>query len=95
MSDLQWPDKDPSDVWDFTLDASSWMTAVADTLATVGAAVTPSGLTISSTAVDPTGKATVRLSNGAAGVRYAVTLTLTSAGGRVLQRTVDILVREQ
>jgi len=95
MTNLQWPDKDPTDVWDYTLDASSWVAAVGDTLASCTATVSPSGLSILSTATTPAGQALVRLSGGAVGIEYRVTLTLTTTGGRILQRSVEILVRDQ
>lgn len=94
MSTLRWSDKDPSDVWDFTLDATRWISAIADTLASVSAAVAPAGLTLGATSVTPAGLATVRISSGAANTDYLVTLTLTTTGGRILQRSVQLLVRD-
>lgn len=94
MNPLRWPDKDPADVWDFTLDARAWMSAVSDTLGSVTATVAPSGLTVQSTAVTADGLATLRLSGGAAGTDYLVTMTLATDGGRTLQRSVQIRVEE-
>lgn len=94
MTTLQWPDKDPADIWDYTLDATQWMAAIGDTLASCTATALPSGLTLGSTSTTPAGMASVRLSGGAAGTIYAVTLTLTTAAGRVLERSVKLRVRD-
>jgi hypothetical protein len=95
MAEYRWPDKSPADVWDFALDASPWLAAVGDSLASCSAAVTPAGLSVPNTAVTQDGKAIVRLTGGSVGVRYAVALTLATTGGRQLRRTVEILVRDR
>jgi hypothetical protein len=95
MAEYSWPDKGPADVWDFSLDASPWLAAVNDTLASCSAAVTPAGLNAPNTAVTADGKAIVRLTGGSVGVRYQVALTLGTTGGRQLKRTVEILVRDR
>ena len=91
---LRWHEgKDPSDVWDFSLDATDAMAKVGDTLASAAVTVTPTGLTIGTTAVTEAGVATVRLSGGTAGTDYAVTFALTTTGGRLLERSAYLLVR--
>jgi hypothetical protein len=95
MTDLAWPAKDPADVWDYSLDAREWMASVGDTLTAATATITPAGLTLISTAVTAAGIATVRLAGGTAGITYSVELTLSTAGGRTLQRTVTISARDQ
>lgn len=94
MTELRWPDKDPTDVWDYSLDAREWIAAVGGTLSSCSATVDPAGLTIGATSVTAAGIATVRLSGGTAGTDYTITLTLNEAASRVLQRSVKMLVAD-
>lgn len=94
MTPFRWDDKDPADSWPFSFDFTPWCAAAGETAASVAAAATPAGLTVSATSVTPAGAAAVRLSGGTAGTDYAVRLTLTTASGRTLERTVMILVRD-
>lgn len=95
MTTLRWPDKDPSDVWDFTLDATAWVAAVEDTLASAAVTCSPdTELTVGAITTTEAGLVSVRLSGGQASTDYRVTLTLTTDAGRVLERSVMLLVRD-
>lgn len=85
--------KDPSDVWDYSLDFTDAMEKIGDTLASVSVAASPGTITVGSTSTTAAGIATVRLSGGSAGTDYTITFTATTAAGRVLERSVMLLVR--
>lgn len=94
MTPYRWDDKDPADSWPFGFDFTAWCARAGETASSVAAAVTPSGLTIGTASVTAAGLASVRLSGGTAGVDYAVRLTLTTASGSTLERTVMIKVQD-
>lgn len=85
--------KDPSDVWDYSLDFTDAMAKAGDTLASVSVTASPSTITVGSTSTTPAGMATVRLSGGTAAVDYTITYRATTAAGRVIERSVMLLVR--
>jgi len=87
---VQWDDKDPSDVDDFTLSFANELGAE-----TIGGAswTATAGITIGATS-NSTTAATVRLSGGTAGTDYTATCTVTTSGGRTLQRSVLLRVRQ-
>jgi hypothetical protein len=87
---VQWDDKDPADVDDFTLSFARELGA--ETIATTAWSAT-AGITLGATG-NSTTAATVRLSGGTAGTTYTVTCTITTSGGRTLQRSADLHVTE-
>ena len=91
---LRWPDKDPADVLDYGLDWSDQLALVApaDTISSATWTV-PAGLTAGAQFVVG-GVATTWLSGGAAGTDYTLTCRIVTAGGRTLERSVKLLVRE-
>ena len=94
---LRWPDKDPADVLDYGLDWSDQLALVtpADTISSATWTV-PAGLTAGAQFVMG-GVATTWLSGGtagAAGTDYTITCHIVTTGGRTLERSVKLLVKE-
>lgn len=91
---LRWPDKDPAENLDFSMDWTDQLTLTPtpDTI-TAMAWTVPAGLTAGAQ-YHATGIATTWLSGGTAGTDYAVTCRITTAAGRVIERNVRLLVRE-
>ena len=89
-----WPDKDPADVLDYTVDWSAELAAPtpADAIASVVWTV-PAGLTQGTTATIGA-RTTIWLSGGAAGVDYVVACKITTEQGRVIERSRKIRVRQ-
>ena len=94
---LRWPDKDPADVLDYGLDWSDQLALVspADTISSATWTV-PAGLTAGAQFVVG-GVATTWLSGGTAGeagADYTLTCRIVTSGGRTLERSVKLLVKE-
>ena len=91
---LRWPDKDPADNLDYSLDLAEFLASStpADTITAVVWTV-PAGLT-AGVQYHAAGVATTWLSGGTAGTDYTVTARITTAAGRVLERSASIYVRE-
>lgn len=84
--------KQPVEVKDFDIDYSEWLTA-GDNVESVTVVVTPTGLTVESVFVnDP--RAKVWLSGGVDGTQYKLSVTMTSADGRVKQDEFKIKVKD-
>ena len=78
--------KDPNSTLDYRINWSDWLGV--DTIATVAWTV-PSGITQTST-TNTTTSATIWLSGGTVGTRYNVVCRITTAGGRIDDRTITI-----
>lgn len=85
--------KDPDAVLDYSVDWSDWLEDDDDTISSVVWDV-PTGLTLSSQSETDT-VATVFLSGGTAATRYNVGCRVTTVGGRVDDRTIEIRVQEK
>ncbi len=83
--------KDPDEVLDYTRDWATYLGA--DTIAT-STFIVPTGITKTLETNDTT-TATVWLSGGTAFVSYIVTNRITTAGGRTVDRSWLINVKEQ
>lgn len=84
--------KQPVEVNDYDLDYSEWLTA-GDNVQAATVDVMPAGLTVESVFInDPRIK--VWVSGGSDGVQYKLTVTMTSADGRVKQDEFKIRVKE-
>lgn len=84
--------KDPGAVLDYTVDFSAWLTAMRDTL--VSHTVTTTGITwVSST--NDTKIVVMWLANGAVGVPASATVKVTTAGGRIDERTVFFKIKNR
>jgi hypothetical protein len=88
-------DKDPSDVTDWAIDfaAELALSSPADTIATAVWTV-PAGLTAGAQQIIGS-KASTFLSGGAAGTDYVLTCRITTAGGRTIERSARLFVRER
>lgn len=90
-SPLNWPAKDPGDVLDYILDIAPAITGNdGDSIATLDVAVSPSNpgdVSIQSTTTDGS-RVILWLIGGQAGTVYTITFTITTSGGRALQRSV-------
>ena len=85
-------EKDPQAKLDYAVDWTAWL-AAGETITTSTWTV-PAGLTkVSDGAVD--GKATVWLSGGTVGTRYAVTNHIITSQGREDERTLTILITDK
>lgn len=101
MTNLRWPDKDPSDYLDFQLDWTARLAKVNDTVSVSAWTVEgdDSALLIGAAGgYVPTFTpltTTVWLSAGTAGCTYTITNTMTTTNGRVFQRSVELRVRDR
>jgi hypothetical protein len=88
--------KDPSAKLPFTVDWSAWLAAEGDTATSVAWTV-PAGIVKESSPAESLadGKATVWLSGGTVGQRYQITCRITTAGGRIDDRTIQVDIRER
>lgn len=88
MATFFWPDKDPSDVLDYTIKWSGLLAG--DTIASVVWTV-PAGLTQESVSNTST-STTIWLSGGTAGTTYTVACLIVTAGGREIERSASLAV---
>ena len=90
--------KDPDAILDYGVTWAAWLAEVGDTLATsawsIITAATAPPLAIDSDVSDTT-IATVWLSGGKAGTKYALLNRITTVGGRQDDRTVYVKVKEK
>lgn len=86
---LNWPDKDPNEVLDFTIDWSE--TLGADTISS-SSWIVPSGITEDSDTNTAT-TTTIWLSGGTEDERYSLVNRIVTLGGRTFDQTVRIRVR--
>lgn len=87
--------KDPDAVLDYKIDWSSWLaqSSPADTISSSSWSA-ETGITVD-TSANTTTDATVWLSGGSAGRKYAVTNQIVTAGGRTVERTIYVTVVER
>lgn len=83
--------KDPSASLDYSVDWSAWLGQ--DTIVTSTWTV-PTGITAQQEATTAT-VATIWLTGGTVGTNYLLVNRITTAGGRMDERTIKISVREQ
>ena len=92
---LQWPSKDPGDTLDYVFDVSPAFTAnPGDTISTLDVVISPNDpgdLVLASASADGA-RAVLWLSAGQAAFIYTVTVTITTAGGRTLARSISLPV---
>jgi hypothetical protein len=91
-------EKQPAELKDYDIDYAEWLAPVSDTLNTVGAAVTSDdeetpALTCNAVFVSPT-SAKFWVAGGTAGVKYKLTATATTYGGRVDQSELVFTVKD-
>jgi hypothetical protein len=84
--------KQPVDVLDYDIDYSDWLTT-GDNVESVTVVAEPTGLTVDNKFVnDPRVK--IYLSGGSDGATYKITVTTTTADGRVKQDEFKLKVKE-
>jgi len=84
--------KQPVEVIDYDIDYSEWLTP-GDNVESAAVTVEPAGLTIESTFInDPRVK--IWVSGGSNGTQYKLTITTTTADGRVKQDEFKIRVKD-
>lgn len=85
--------KDPNAVLDYTVDFAAWLLPTADTISS--ATVTGSGVTIDSSSVVGGTAVTMWVSGGTASSTGSATVRITTAAGRVDDRTIYFKVKER
>lgn len=86
--------KDPNDKLDYMMDWTNEMTLLVDTINASQWAISPSGaLAVDSDANDDN-TATVWLTDGNAAATYIVSNQITTAGGRIIERSFKVHVLE-
>lgn len=86
--------KDPQATLDYSFNWLDWLGT--DTLSASAWSVTPAGLTITSPAASFTSTvATVWASGGTVGKTYTVTNHITTAAGRIEDRSVELLIQNE
>lgn len=92
---LQWPSKDPGDTLDYVFDILPALTAnPGDGISTLDVTISPGNpgdLVLASSSVDGP-RAILWLSGGQPATNYTVTVTITTAGGRTLARSITLPV---
>lgn len=84
--------KQPSEVVDYDIDYTDWLTS-GDNVQSCNVTVAPAGLTIDSTFInDPRVK--IWLSGGTVGAQYKLTARTTTADGRVKEDEFKVKVKE-
>jgi hypothetical protein len=87
---LTWPNKDPDEVLDYTLD---WVDRLGDdTISTSAWPDPPVGITIDSNDNDLT-STTIWLSGGEVDTQYLFTNRIVTAGGRTMDQSVKLKVK--
>lgn len=87
--------KDPADVIDLYFDWAEVLAGLGgDTIATTAFAVTPAGLALGATVTDQAARGVFVL-GGTVGEEYALTCTITTAGGRTIERSGLVYVEER
>ena len=89
-------DKDPDAVLDYIEDWAEWLDALPDSLTTATAAVAGDDAALVASGCTVVGKQVhVWLSGGTVGVKYGVTIRISTAGGRTDDRTFYVKVKER
>lgn len=86
--------KDPDSTLDYGIDWGPWLEPVSDTI-TASTWTAESGIEIVDDAEFTTTRTVVWLRGGTAGETYTVTNQVTTAGGRIVDRSIKIKVREK
>lgn len=84
--------KDPNDVVDYTIDWSRYLSRIGDTIL-VSAWIVPLGIVMQTETNNPT-STTIWLSGGTTGSLYELTNRINTVGGRQLDKTITIRVRD-
>lgn len=88
---LTWPNKDPDEVLDYELD---WSVRLGTDTISTSTWIVPTGITKNSDTSDST-SATIWLSGGTAGESYTFTNRITTTGGRTMDESVKLKVKDK
>jgi hypothetical protein len=91
ISDLD--PKDPNDVIDYSINWARYLNRIGDEILSSSWPVVPDGITLQTHTHNDT-LTTAWLSGGTAGSRYKLTNRIVTVGGRTLDRSITIKVRE-
>ena len=84
----------PGDTLDYDVRYADWL-STGDVVQSATAQVAPVGLTVQSPLVVDSGKTVkVWVSGGVTGTRYKVTLTATTAQGRVVEHELRVIIKD-
>ncbi len=86
--------KDPDSVLDYTIDWSNWLTAAGSDTISSSSWTVGTGITEDSDS-NTTTTATIVVSGGTAGTDYDLANKVVTAGGRTVERTITIKVRQR
>lgn len=92
MSVLATFSKQPEDVQDYDIDYNEWLTDLEDTASNCSV-VADTGIEVRAYTLNA-GIVKVWLAGGTSGVKYKVTATVTTVGGRIKQAEVAVKVKE-
>lgn len=94
MANPKWPDKDPNDVLDYSIDWTARLEA--DTIQS-STWVVPTGTLVKDSDSISAGNliTVIWLSAGTAGQKYTLTNRIVTVGGRTIDQSVDIKVKER
>lgn len=88
---LNWPEKDPDEVLDYQID---WSARLAGDTITGSEWIVAEGITRDSDS-HTSSATTIWLSGGTVGDRYDMTNRITTAGGRVMDQSVRLKIKEK
>ena len=95
MATLKWPDKDPNDVLDYVIDWTARLDPDTDTIQS-SLWIVPDGITKNSDQIMSGSKKTkIWLSGGSVSITYSFVNRVTTVGGRTMDQTVKIKVKEK
>ena len=89
MSNLKWPDKDPDEVLDYTV---NWTARIDPDTISTSTWLVPVGITKNSDSHTTT-VTTIWLSGGTIGTKYTLTNRIVTIGGRTMDQSIDIKVK--
>ncbi len=93
---LPYWEKDPDAKLDYTIDWTDWLASAGNDTIAVSTWTVPAGLTHGSPADSLAGaQATVWASGGTKGTKYTLTNQITTAGGRVEQRSIVLVIKNR
>ena len=88
--------KDPDDELDYTWDWTDWLDLVTDTIASHQILPADPSVTVTSSNLDGTSKmVTALLAGGTAGQTHQVTCRIVTVGGRTVDRSIYLKMRER
>ena len=92
-------DKDPDELLDYPFDWTEFLDEVSDTIATAGPGIVPVLFTVTGATLDSQQNsakvATAWVKGGTAGTTAKVSCRITTTGGRIAERSINLKIRER